>query len=76
MMEVYGWPRGAVNNHEFEDMRRRRLRRHKAKLQVIDDPAHGPELRDESDDLLRLLVSRVLAPSVTDFENGFDRHCR
>ena len=29
----------------LEDVTRRRLRRHKRQLHVIDDPVHGPELR-------------------------------
>ena len=37
----------------LEDMGRRRLRRHKRQLQMIDNPVHNSLLRDESDDLHR-----------------------
>jgi len=48
--------RALLGRHQgslLEDMGRRRLNRHKPKLQMIDDPVHGPELRDESYDLHR-----------------------
>jgi hypothetical protein len=33
----------------ISDVRGRRLRRRKRQFQVIDDPVHGPELRDETE---------------------------
>jgi hypothetical protein len=42
-------PEGRHERNLLEDMGQRRLIRHKPKLQMIDNPVHGPELRDETE---------------------------
>ena len=56
ILEIFPAIFGRRERNLLEDMGRGGLRRHKRQLHVIDDPVHGPEFRDESDDLRRPLA--------------------
>jgi hypothetical protein len=50
ILEIFPALLGRRERDLLEDMRRRRLRRHKRQLHVIDNPVrHGPELHDETE---------------------------